>query len=62
MLIIGICDEEAAVRILLNRYIDKLKGDLDEPVQLLSYSNGEKLLHNYQLEIDLLFLEIPFKE
>lgn len=62
MLIIGICDEEPAVRILLNRYIEKLKEDLDEPVQLLSYSSGEKLLRNYQLEIDLLFLEIPFKE
>lgn len=62
MLIIGICDEEPAVRILLNRYIEKLKDDLDEPVQLLSYSSGEKLLRNYQLEIDLLFLEIPFKE
>jgi DNA-binding LytR/AlgR family response regulator len=62
MLIIGICDEEPAVRRLLNRYIEKLKLELDEPVQLLSYSNGEKLLRNYQLEIDLLFLEIPFKE
>ena len=62
MLIIGICDEEPAVRRLLNRYIEKLKQELDEPVQLLSYSSGEKLLRNYQLEIDLLFLEIPFKE
>lgn len=62
MLIIGICDEEPAVRRLLNRYMEKLKQELDEPVQLLSYSSGEKLLRNYQLEIDLLFLEIPFKE
>ena len=62
MLIIGICDEEPAVRILLNRYIERLKEELDEPVQLLSYSSGEKLLRNYQLEIDLLFLEIPFRK
>ena len=62
MLIIGICDEEPAVRILLNRYIERLKQELDEPVQLLAYSSGEKLLRNYQLEIDLLFLEIPFRK
>lgn len=60
MIIIGICDGEPSVRIQLSEYINRYKDDRNCNIQILSYNSGEKLLKNYMLEMDLIFLEIPF--
>lgn len=60
MLIIGICDGDTAVRIMLSDFIKRYKDETGLTVQVLSYDNGEKLLTHYPFEMDLIFLEIPF--
>lgn len=60
MLVIGICDGDTAVRILLSNFIKRYKSETGLNVQVLSYDSGEKLLKHYPLEMDLIFLEIPF--
>lgn len=59
MIIVGICDGEQTVRSLLASYVDRYRKETDSQIQLLSYSTGEKLLKNYMLDLDLVFLEIP---
>lgn len=61
MIIIGICDGEQAVRSLLASYVERYRSETDAEIQLLSYSTGEKLLKNYMLDLDLIFLEIPLR-
>ena len=61
MIIIGICDGEQAVRSLLAGYVERYHADTGVEIRLLSYNTGEKLLQNYILEMDLIFLEIPFR-
>lgn len=60
MLIIGICDGDTAVRVLLSNFIKRYRNETGLNVQVLSYDNGEKLLKHYPFEMDLIFLEIPF--
>lgn len=61
MLVIGICDSETAVRSLLTDFAERYRRETGTNVQLLCYNSGEKLLKNYMLELDLIFLEIPFR-
>ncbi len=61
MLIIGICDADTTIRVILSDFIKKYKEQTGVIIQVLSYDNGEKLLAHYPLEMDLIFLEIPFK-
>ena len=61
MLVIGICDGDTAVRVMLSDFIKRYKEETALNVQVLSYDNGEKLLRHYPFEMDLIFLEIPFK-
>lgn len=60
MLLIGICDGDTAVRVMLSSFIKRYKDETGLNVQVLSYDNGEKLLRHYPFEMDLIFLEIPF--
>jgi len=60
VLLIGICDGDTAVRIMLSSFINRYKKETGLNVQVLSYDNGEKLLRHYPFEMDLIFLEIPF--
>jgi len=60
VLIIGICDGDIAVRTLLSDFIKRYKEETGLTVTVLSYDSGEKLLRHYPLEMDLIFLEIPF--
>lgn len=62
MLVIGICDSETSVRSLLTGFAERYFRETGIHLQLLSYSSGEKLLKNYMLELDLVFLEIPFRK
>ena len=62
MIIIGICDGEQTIRSLLASYVERYRSETDAEIQLLSYSTGEKLLKNYMLELDLIFLEIPLRK
>lgn len=62
MIVIGICDGEQTVRSLLASYVDRYKQETDTEIQLLSYSTGEKLLKNYMLDMDMVFLEIPLRK
>lgn len=59
MIVIGICDGEQTVRSLLASYVERFRTETGEEIQLLAYSTGEKLLKNYMLNLDLIFLEIP---
>ncbi len=60
MLVIGICDGDTAVRAMLSSFICRYREETGLNVQVLSYDSGEKLLRHYPLEMDLIFLEIPF--
>jgi DNA-binding LytR/AlgR family response regulator len=60
VLLIGICDGDTAVRVMLSDFIKRYKDETGINVQVLSYDNGEKLLRHYPFEMDLIFLEIPF--
>ena len=60
MILIGICDGDTAVRVMLSDFIKQYKEETGLNVQVLSYDNGEKLLRHYPFEMDLIFLEIPF--
>lgn len=60
MLVIGICDGDTAVRVMLSNFIKRYREETGLNIQVLSYDNGEKLLRHYPLEMDLIFLEIPF--
>lgn len=62
MIIIGICDGEQTIRSLLASYVERYRSETDAEIQLLSYSTGEKLLKNYMLDLDLIFLEIPLRK
>ena len=62
MIVIGVCDGEQTVRSLLASYVDRYKEETNTQIQLLSYSTGEKLLKNYMLDMDLVFLEIPLRK
>lgn len=62
MLVIGICDSETSVRSLLTGFAERYRRETGTHLQLLSYSSGEKLLKNYMLDLDLVFLEIPFRK
>lgn len=59
MIVIGVCDGEQKVRSLLANYVNRYCEETGTELQLLSYSTGEKLLKNYLLDMDLIFLEIP---
>lgn len=61
MIVIGICDGEQTVRSQLAGYVERYMAETDVEIRLLSYNTGEKLLQNYILEMDLIFLEIPFR-
>ena len=60
MLLIGICDSDTAVRVMLSDFVRRYKDETGLNVQVMSYDSGEKLLRHYSLEMDLIFLEIPF--
>lgn len=60
MLIIGICDSDTAVRVMLADFISRYKAETGLTVQVLAFDNGEKLLQHYSFEMDLIFLEISF--
>ncbi len=60
MLVIGICDGDTAVRVMLSNYIKCYRDETGIGIQVLSYDSGEKLLRHYPFEMDLIFLEIPF--
>lgn len=60
MLVIGICDGDTAVRVMLSKFIRQYREETGLGVQVLSYDDGEKLLRHYPFEMDLIFLEIPF--
>ena len=62
MIVIGICDGEQTVRSLLAGYVERYSAQTGEEIRLLSYSTGEKLLKNYLLDLDLIFLEIPLSK
>ena len=60
MLVIGICDGDTAVRVMLSEFISRYRKETGCEVRILSYDSGEKLLRHYPFEMDLIFLEIPF--
>lgn len=60
MLVIGICDGDTAVRVMLSDFIKRYRDETGLQVQVLSYDSGEKLLKHYPFEMDLIFLEISF--
>jgi len=60
VILIGICDGDTAVRVMLFNFIKRYKNETGLNVQVLSYDDGEKLLRHYPFEMDLIFLEIPF--
>jgi len=60
VLLIGICDGDVAVRIMLGDFIRRYRAETGLRVQVLAYDNEEKLLRHYPFEMDLIFLEIPF--
>ena len=60
MILIGICDGDTAVRVMLSDFIKRFKDETGLNVQVLSYDGGEKLLRHYPFDMDLIFLEIPF--
>lgn len=60
MLVIGICDGDTVVRVMLSEFIKRYKQETGISVQVLAYDSGEKLLQHYPFEMDLIFLEIPF--
>ena len=60
MILIGICDGDTAVRVMLSDFIKQYKNETGLNIQVLSYDNGDKLLRHYPFEMDLIFLEIPF--
>lgn len=62
MIVVGICDGEQTVRSLLASFVARYRSETGMEIQLLSYSTGEKLLKNYLLDIDLIFLEIPLRK
>lgn len=62
MVVIGICDGEQTVRSLLANFVARYCLETGTEIQLLSYSTGEKLLKNYLLDMDLIFLEIPLRK
>ena len=62
MIVVGICDGEQTVRSLLASYVDRYRAETETEIQLLAYSTGEKLLKNYLLDMDLIFLEIPLRK
>ena len=62
MIVIGICDGEQTVRSLLASFVERYKSETNTEIQLLSYSTGEKLLKNYILDLDLIFLEVPLRQ
>lgn len=62
MIVIGICDGEQTIRSLLASYVERYRSETGTEIQLLSYSTGEKLLKNYMLNLDLIFLEIPLRK
>lgn len=62
MIVIGICDGEQTIRSLLASYVERFRSETGTEIQLLSYSTGEKLLKNYMLDLDLIFLEIPLRK
>lgn len=62
MIVVGICDGEQTVRSLLASFVARYRSETSMEIQLLSYSTGEKLLKNYLLDIDLIFLEIPLRK
>ena len=62
MIVIGVCDGEQAVRSLLASYVERYKNETNTEIQLLSYSTGEKMIKNYMLDMDLIFLEIPLRK
>lgn len=59
-MVIGICDGDTAVRVMLSNFIKRYREETGLGVQVLSYDSGEKLLRHYPFEMDLIFLEIPF--
>jgi len=60
MILIGICDGDTSVRVMLSDFIKRYRDETGLNVQVLSYDNGDKLLRHYPFEMDLIFLEIPF--
>lgn len=62
MIVIGICDGEQTVRSLVAGYVEQYHAETGVEIQLLSYNTGEKLLKNYMLDMDIIFLEIPFQK
>ena len=62
MLVVGICDGDTSVRILIANFIKRYKEETGLNIQVLSYDSGEKLLNHYSLSMDLIFLEIPFSK
>ena len=62
MIVIGVCDGEQTVRSLLASFVSRYHSENGTEIQLLSYSTGEKLLKNYLLDLDLIFLEIPLRK
>lgn len=62
MIVIGICDGEQAVRSLIAGFVERYQAGTGVELRLLSYNTGEKLLKNYMLDMDLIFLEIPFRK
>ena len=60
MLLVGICDGDTAVRVMLSDFIKRYKNETGLNIQVVSYDNGEKLLRHYPFEMDLIFLEITF--
>lgn len=60
MIMIGICDGEQMIRSQISGYVRRYQEETGMEVQLLAYSSGEKLLKNYMLDLDVIFLEVPF--
>ena len=61
MIVVGICDGEQTVRSLIAGFVEQYHAETGVELRLLSYNTGEKLLKNYMLDMDLIFLEIPFR-
>ena len=62
MIIIGICDGDTNVRATLSEFVSRYHDETELNIQVLSYDSGEKLLQHYPFEMDLIFLEIPFRK
>lgn len=62
MIHIAICDDEKNIRIDLKQKLEKYSQESGNVIRIFLFEDGEDLIANYKIEIDLIFLDIEMKE